>query len=131
MGSQAGDPTNSVRALNITQSTDNNRWLYLSYHVYTIQPAVKPVECLYTRYNQLSNQFDNRHDNRLYRVKGALVVHCRIPLLVPALRRQNQRYNEELKQREHNIEITEMQCKRHGQTASEDDCAVDVDAAVF
>ena len=36
--------------------------------VYTIQPFVKPVECLYTRYNRLSNRFDNR----LYRVNGAL-----------------------------------------------------------
>ena len=48
--------------------------------VYTIQlfvkPVVKwvwqPVECLYTRYNQLSNQIDNRFDNgfhhRLYHV---------------------------------------------------------------
>jgi len=33
-----------------------------------IQP-VWPVECLYTRYNRLSNRlFDNRFDNRLYRV---------------------------------------------------------------
>jgi len=44
--------------------------------VYTIQPFVKPVvkrvwqpvECLYTWYNQLSNQFDNGFDNRLHRV---------------------------------------------------------------
>jgi len=48
--------------------------------VYTIQPFVKPVvkrvwqpaECLYRRYNPLSNRFDNRFDNgfdnRLYRV---------------------------------------------------------------
>jgi len=43
--------------------------------VYTIQlfvkPVVKrvwqPVECLYTRYNRLSNRFDNR----LYRINGA------------------------------------------------------------
>ena len=43
--------------------------------VYTIQPVVKPVvmtvvkrvECLYTRYNRLTNRFDNR----LYRVNGA------------------------------------------------------------
>jgi len=43
--------------------------------VYTIQPVVnpvvkrvsQPVECLYTRYNRLSN----RIDNRLYRVNGA------------------------------------------------------------
>jgi len=69
--------------------------------VYTIQPVVKPfvkrvwqpVECLCTRYNQLSNPFDNwfdnrlsyiqtfnrlwnRFDNRLYRVNGALVSSC-------------------------------------------------------
>ena len=28
---------------------------------------------LYTRYSQLSNWFDNRFDNRLYRVNGAYV----------------------------------------------------------
>ena len=42
--------------------------------VYTIQPVVKrvwqPVECLYTQYNLLSNRFDNRFDNMLYRVNG-------------------------------------------------------------
>jgi len=46
--------------------------------VYTIQPVVKPVvipvwqpvECLYARYNRLSNQLYNRFDNRLYRVNG-------------------------------------------------------------
>ena len=38
--------------------------------VYTIQPVVKPVECLYTRYNRLSNRLYNRFDNRLYRVNG-------------------------------------------------------------
>jgi len=65
--------------------------------VYTIQPVVKPVvqpvwqpcwtnsrrsfnrvwqpvECLYTRYDWLSNRFDNRFDNMLYRVSGTLVV---------------------------------------------------------
>ena len=54
--------------------------------VYTIQPVVtgcttgltKPVECLYTRYNRLSNGFDNR----LYRVNGALsssaIVYTRL-----------------------------------------------------
>jgi len=50
--------------------------------VYTIQPVVKPVvkrvlqpvECLCTRYNRLSIRFDNdnRFDNRLHRVSGAL-----------------------------------------------------------
>jgi len=55
---------------------------------YTIQPVVKlvvkrvwqrlkqRVECLYTRYNRLSNRFYkwfyNRFDNNLYRVNGAL-----------------------------------------------------------
>jgi len=42
--------------------------------IYTIQPFVKPVvkrvwqpvQCLYTQYNRLSNQFDNRFDNQLY-----------------------------------------------------------------
>jgi len=42
--------------------------------VYTIQPVVKRVwqlvECLYTRYNRLSNS-DNRVWHRLYRVNGA------------------------------------------------------------
>jgi len=35
-------------------------------------PVWQPVECLYTRYNQLSNRFDNGFDNRLYRVNGVL-----------------------------------------------------------
>jgi len=43
-----------------------------------VQPVVKrvwqPVECLYTRYDWLSNRFDNRFDNMLYRVSGTLVV---------------------------------------------------------
>ena len=40
-------------------------------HVYTnIQPAGQPVECLYTRYNRLSNRFLNRFNNRLYRLNG-------------------------------------------------------------
>ena len=40
--------------------------------VYRIQPVVKPepAECLYTRYNRLSNRFDNR----LYHVNGALDI---------------------------------------------------------
>jgi len=50
--------------------------------VYTIQTVVKsvvkPVKCLYTRYNRLSNRlsnpFDNRFDNRLYRVNGVLEI---------------------------------------------------------
>ena len=57
-------------------------WIPLS-PVYTIQPVVKPVvqlsnrfdnrvKCSYTRYNRLSNPFDNRYDNWLYRVNGVL-----------------------------------------------------------
>jgi len=64
--------------------------------VYTIQPFVKlivkwvwqPVECLYTRYNRLSNRFNNR----LYRVKGALewlVYSCLLNSLITFLMHQN------------------------------------------
>jgi len=110
-----------------------SKWLYnwFNNRLYTrysrLSNSLTIGWCLYTWYNWLSNRFDDR----LYRVKGALVIHYRIPLLVPALRRQNQRHNEELKQWEHDIEITEMQCKRHEPTESEDDCAVNVDTAVF
>ena len=54
-------------------------WLALS-PVYTIQPVVKPVvkpvwqpvvSCIQT-FNRLSNPFDNRNDNRLYRVYSRL-----------------------------------------------------------
>jgi len=50
-------------------------WMY----VYTIQPVVKPVWqpvflCIQT-FNWLSNGFDNRFDNRLYRVNGAWVTY--------------------------------------------------------
>jgi len=40
--------------------------------VYTIQPVVKPVGCLFTRYSRLSN---GGLDNRLYRVNGVLQLH--------------------------------------------------------
>jgi len=48
--------------------------------VYTIQPIVKPVwqlvvSCIQT-FNWLSNPFDNRFDNRLYRVYSRLSNHC-------------------------------------------------------
>ena len=60
--------------------------------VYTIQPFVKPcvkgvwqpVECLYTRYNRLSKRFDNRFDNRLYRVNGASQYVYRLLLFLLA-----------------------------------------------
>jgi len=58
----------------------------LSNPVYTMQPVVKPVVCLYTRYNRwfdnrIDNRLDvclhdaeyNRFDNRLYRVNEASV----------------------------------------------------------
>jgi len=60
--------------------------------VYTIQPVVNPVECLYTRYNRLSNRFDNWFDNRFYCVYKHLtgcqtglystraLSHCSIPI---------------------------------------------------
>ena len=54
--------------------------------VYMMQPFVKPVvkrvwqpvECLYTRYNRLSNRFHNRFDNRLYRVNGPSGVYLSV-----------------------------------------------------
>jgi len=36
------------------------------------QTVCQPVECLYTRYNPLSNRFNNGFDNTLYRVNGVL-----------------------------------------------------------
>ena len=50
-------------------------WFLLLSPVYTIQPVVKPVvipvwqpvECLYTRYNRLSNWLSNQFGNQLYR----------------------------------------------------------------
>ena len=45
--------------------------LYTRYSCF-VKPVVKrvwqSVECLYTRYNRLSNRLSNRFDNRLYRV---------------------------------------------------------------
>ena len=35
-----------------------------------MQPVEQLVECLYTRYNRMSNRLFNRFDNRLYRVNG-------------------------------------------------------------
>ena len=66
----------------------NMKWRAARNPVYTIQPVVKPVvkrvwqpvECLYTRYNQLSNRFDNR----LYRVNGSR-SHCSQWTLYPLM----------------------------------------------
>jgi len=57
--------------------------------VYTIQPFVKPVvkrvwqpvECLYTRYNRLLNQFDNRFDKGL--ITSCIVYTNIYPVVKP------------------------------------------------
>ena len=37
-----------------------------------VQPVDQPVQCLYTRYNRLSNRLFNQFDKRLYRINGVI-----------------------------------------------------------
>jgi len=65
---------NRVERTATVRSTDCQTGLYNRFdnRLYTrYSRFVKPVECLYTRYNRLPNRFDNPFDNRLCRVNGA------------------------------------------------------------